>query len=72
MAEKKVKLKVPGWISFVIACVIFLIGDLVFTGSIPGVTGVFKWWYILILLILWGAVSAGLEAIASRKKKGVK
>ena len=69
MAEQKEKkMKVSGWISFIIACVIFLLGHLLFTGSIPGAAGALKWWYLVILLVLWGAVSAGLEAIASRKK----
>lgn len=69
MAKEELKLKTPGWISFVIACVIFALGHLIFTGSMPGAAGALKWWNILILLLLWGAVSACLEAFVSRKKK---
>jgi len=65
---KQKDLKAPGWVSFVIACLIFVLGHLMFTGSLPGVAGALKWWSILILFLLWGAASAGLEAILNRKK----
>jgi len=68
MAETKKGLKVPGWISFVIASVIFVLGYVIFTGSLPGVQGALKWWSIITLFLLWGAVSAALEAIFNRKK----
>jgi hypothetical protein len=68
MAKEELKLKTPGWISFIIACIILILGHLIFTGSVPGATGALRWWNVLILLLLWGAVSAGLEAFVSRKK----
>jgi|GEM_PF-4394095 len=68
MATEGLKPKTPGWISFVIACVIFFLGHLLFTGSTLGAAGALRWWNILILLLLWGAISACLEALANRKK----
>ena len=68
MVKEAEKLKVPGWISFVIACLVFVLGYWMFTGSVPGAAGAVKWWSILILFLLWGAASAALEAIFNRKK----
>jgi len=69
MKTETKKPKTPGWISFVLACVIYVLGYGTLTGSVPGVAGALKWWSILILFLLWGAVSAALEAIVTAKEK---
>jgi len=66
---QKEKAKSSGWASFIIASIIFILGHWVFTGTLPGISGATKWWSILILFLLWGAVSAAMEAISNRKKK---
>jgi hypothetical protein len=65
---QKEKVKSSGWGSFIIASILFIMGYWVFTGTLPGISGAIKWWSILILLLLWGAVSAAMEAISNRKK----
>ena len=54
MASEKPKTK--GWLSFIIAGVMYVIGYRVFTGELPGAQGAVKWWSFLILLFLWGTV----------------
>ena len=49
-----------GWLSFIVACVIYVIGYWVITGAPPGVAGTFHWWSVIVLFLPWGAVSAVL------------
>ena len=51
--------------SFVIACVLTLIVHAIIAGSMPGAAGI-KWWDVVILFLMWGAVDAAIKAIKGK------
>ena len=56
--------KTSGWLSFFIACIIYVLGYWLISGSPPGVAGVMRWGSLIILFLLWGPVSAALSALS--------
>jgi hypothetical protein len=65
MAEDR--LRSSGWLSFLIACAVYIAGYWLWTGEPPGVEGTLHWWSIIVLVLLWGAASAALEWLKSRR-----
>ena len=61
------KSKSSGWLSFIIAGLIYLGGYWVFTGELPGAAGALKWWTLVILVFLWGAVDYLLSSLRRSK-----
>ena len=55
--------KLMSWASFIIACVIYLLGYAVVTGGTAGANDVLTWYAILIVFFLWGAVDLVLKKI---------
>lgn len=55
-----------GWLSFIIACVIYVIAYTLIAGEPPGVAGSLHWWSIVVLILLWGAVSAVIAMIKGK------
>ncbi|HAH07583.1 MAG TPA: hypothetical protein DCM05_13865 [Elusimicrobia bacterium] len=53
-----------GWVSFVIAGLIYVAGYRVVTGEMPGAAGALKWYSVVSLLLLWGAVSAVMAKLS--------
>ncbi|MBI5243046.1 MAG: hypothetical protein HY922_05080 [Elusimicrobia bacterium] len=58
--------KSGGWLSFIIACVIYVIGYRLISGNMPGAAGALHWWSIIVLLLLWGAVEAAFAKFKRR------
>jgi hypothetical protein len=51
------------WVSFIIACLIYLVGYALFTGGTAGSGKVLTWYAIVIVIFLWGAVDLALKKI---------
>lgn len=55
-----------GWVSFFIAGALFVAGYRVFTGEMPGAAGALKWYSVVSVLLLWGAVSAAMSKFGKK------
>ena len=45
-----------GGLTFVISCVIFVVGYTVIAGHAPGVQGAFHWWSLIVLFLIMGVI----------------
>ena len=54
------------WVSFILACLIYLIGHAFLTGGTAGAGDVLTWYAVLIVLLLWGAVDAVLKGLSKK------
>lgn len=68
-ADGKKMSAASGVVSFILACIIYFVGYTIIEGKTPGAGDVVGIVPIIILILLWGAVSAAMEAIKKPKKK---
>lgn len=52
-----------GWISFIVAGLVFVVGYSIAAGHPPGMAGAMEWWAIAILFVPWGAIDTAIKAI---------